>query len=325
MALLVTGGAGFIGSHLVERLLGAESLIGSPGTEIVVVDNFDPYYSPAVKERNLASVLGHPRFFLYRTDILDVDGLSEVFGKHRIDKVVHLAALAGVRPSVKAPARYVDVDVRGTVSLLELSVKHQVGQFIFGSSSSVYGPETPTPFREDSPGTWPASPYAAAKLSGELYCRTYHHLYGLPVTVLRFFTVYGPRQRPDLAIHKFVRAMSEGQAIPIYGSLEAGRDYTYIDDIIDGIIASLTNPFPFEVINLGRNNPVRLGDLVSTIEAAMKAAMESQARLEYLPPQPGDLQMTWADISKARRLLGYQPKVSLDEGIRKFIDWFRSG
>ena len=309
--ILVTGGAGFIGSHLVERLL-------QEGYEVLCLDNFNDYYDPKLKERNISAALKQPNFTLVRGDILDEGLLQDIFEKYRIEKIVHLAALAGVRPSLVAPMRYVEVDIKGTVNLLEAAREHAVKQFIFGSSSSVYGINKKVPFSEEDPTELQASPYATAKKAGELYCRTYHHLYRIPTTILRFFTVYGPRQRPDMAIHKFTRLMLAGKPVPMFGDGSSARDYTYIDDCIDGIMAALEKPFDFEIFNLGNSSAVQLRELIELI--GRKLGVEPQ--IERLPEQPGDVPVTYADISKARALLGYNPKVTLEEGIERFIKWY---
>ncbi len=309
--ILVTGGAGFIGSHLCERLL-------ERGEEVLCLDNFSDYYDPALKEENLRGLLGDERFHLVRGDILDRALLEDLFRRYRVRRVVHLAAIAGVRASLEDPVRYVRVDVEGTVNLLEVA-KGRVEQFIFGSSSSVYGSRAHGPFREDDLADAPLSPYATAKRAGELYCRTYQMLYGAPVTVLRFFTVYGPRQRPDMAIRKFASLMLRGEPLPIYGDGSSLRDYTYIDDCVEGIMAALERPFPFEVFNLGSGRTVPLMRVVELLAEALGI----EPRIEHLPEQPGDVPVTFADISKARDLLGYRPRTSLEEGIRRFVQWLR--
>lgn len=248
MAILVTGGAGFIGSHLVERLLSA-------GEQVVVIDNFNDFYPPAYKKENISGVLGNPHLALYETDIGNTASCREIFEKHGIEKIVHLAAYAGVRPSIERPLLYEEVNGRGTLNLLELSRIYKVKQFIFGSSSSVYGNNKKIPFSEDDPVNEPISPYAATKRAGELYCYNYHHLYKVPVTCLRFFTVYGPRQRPDLAIRKFTELIDHDQQIPMYGDGTTQRDYTFVSDIIDGVVAAVNRQFDFEIINLGNSAP----------------------------------------------------------------------
>jgi UDP-glucuronate 4-epimerase len=319
-AILVTGGAGFIGSHLCERLV-------SHGHKIICLDNFNDYYDPSLKERNISSIIDHPNFSLVRGDILDSQLLGELFprlarwgnGARSLPVVVHLAALAGVRPSLSSPIAYVDVDVKGTVNLLESAHLHDVQQFIYASSSSVYGVGIPTPYREDQFLEKQTSPYSTAKMCGELYCSTYHHLYSIPITIFRFFTVYGPRQRPEMAFHKFADLLNLGEMVPIYGDGTSARDYTYIDDIIDGIVAAIETPFSYEVINLGSDRPVRLLDMVQAIGEAMGIT----PKLQHLPQQLGEMPITWANISKAKKLLGYSPKVSLKDGLTRFVTWYR--
>lgn len=324
--ILVTGGAGFIGSHLCDRLL-------DDGYKVVCLDNFNDFYDPAIKERNIFQASKHANFTLIRGDILDTELLDQVFSGELEEAsdsrlstpdsrplvVVHLAASAGVRPSLVSPAQYVDVDIKGTVNLLEVAKEHNVDQFIFGSSSSVYGARQDGPFSEDDPTDAQVSPYATAKKAGELYCRTYANLYGIPTTVLRFFTVYGPRQRPEMAIHKFVRLMEQGGPIPMYGDGSSARDYTYIDDIVDGIMEAVKHPFGFEIFNLGNSITIKLKDLIELIGQEL----DVHPRIEQQPDQPGDVLITYADISKARSLLGYNPKVPLEEGIKRFIRWVR--
>ena len=309
--ILVTGGAGFIGSHLCDRLL-------AQGYRVLCLDNFNDFYDPALKEQNIAQASEHPSFTLIRGDILDQGLLEKIFSEHRPEKVVHLAAMAGVRASIASPTRYVDVDIKGTVNLLEMAKEYGVKQFIFGSSSSVYGLNGKIPFSEEDPTELQASPYATAKKAGELYCRTYHHLYGFPVTILRFFTVYGPRQRPDMAIRKFTELMMEGKPIPMFGEGTSVRDYTYIDDCIDGVMAAIERPLDFEIFNLGSSTTVKLKELIELIAKKLKV----NPKVEQLPGHPGDVPITWADISKARALLGYNPKVSLEEGIERFVRWY---
>jgi UDP-glucuronate 4-epimerase len=309
--ILVTGGAGFIGSHLVDRLL-------DRGETVTCLDDFNDFYSPAIKRGNIASHLKCSRYRLVEGDIRDERLVDQLFSGPPIKKIVHLAARAGVRPSLDRPLLYEDVNVRATMQLLEAARKHNVGQFVFASSSSVYGGNTKTPFAEDDSISRTVSPYAATKYAGELMCYTYHHLYGIPTTCLRFFTVYGPRQRPEMAIHKFTRLIHEGKPIPFFGDGDTARDYTYIDDIIQGVLAAIDKPFPFEVFNLGESYPVPLSELVRHIEeiAGRKASVDR------MPNQPGDVEITYADISKARRLLGYAPRAPIREGIEKFIRWF---
>jgi UDP-glucuronate 4-epimerase len=313
--LLVTGGAGFIGSHLVDRLLAADP------ARLVVIDNFNDFYDPQLKRANVAAHLPHPAYRLVETDISDYAALKGVFAEENFDAIIHLAARAGVRPSVAEPRAYQETNIAGTLNLLELAQRNGIGRFIFGSSSSVYGPTAEPPFREDAPLS-PISPYAATKAAGELLAHTYSHLYGLRVVCLRFFTVYGARQRPDLAIHKFARLIAAHRPIPVYGDGSSERDFTYIDDILSGIEAALRyDASPFEIINLGESQTITLTRLIALLEEALG----QRAIIERHPPQPGDMPRTHADISKARRLLGYHPTTPIEMGIQKFVEWFKAG
>jgi UDP-glucuronate 4-epimerase len=308
---LVTGAAGFIGSHLCERLL-------NDGWGVVGVDNFDEFYDPHIKHRNIAECLKNNSFRLVEADIRDLAAMDKVVGEG-IEFIVHLAAKAGVRPSIAEPLQYTDVNINGTVVLLELAKKYGIGKLIFGSSSSVYGNNEKVPFSEDDNVDYPISPYAATKKACELLCHTYHHLCGLSVTCLRFFTVYGPRQRPDLAIHKFARLIERGRPIPVYGDGSMMRDFTYIDDIIDGTVAAIDRCKGFNIYNLGESRPIRVNDLIAELENALG----KKALKEFVPPQPGDVERTYADITKAARELGYHPATSIQAGLQKFAAWLR--
>ena len=311
---LITGGAGFIGSHLVDRLL-------QSGVErITVVDDFNDFYDPSIKRNNIVEHLKDQRYQIIEADIRDRAALDRVFSNDKFDCVVHLAARAGVRPSLSEPQLYSETNINGTLNLLELARHHGIKQFVFGSSSSVYGINAKVPFSEDDPIRQPISPYAATKGAGELLCHTYSHLYGLRCICLRFFTVYGPRQRPDLAIHKFAKLISQGKPIPVFGDGTTRRDYTYIDDIIDGVVAAIHyDKSNYEVINLGESRTVELRELISLLEKEL----DTHAQIDRLPPQPGDVPQTFADVSKARVLLGYDPKTQIEEGLRRFVEWFR--
>ncbi|MCB0542298.1 MAG: SDR family NAD(P)-dependent oxidoreductase [Saprospiraceae bacterium] len=312
MTILVTGGAGFIGSHLCEHLLGK-------GIEVVCIDNFDRFYDPAVKEQNISGLEENARFHLYRGDIRDESVLKSIFRQHQVDSVVHLAAKAGVRPSIQHPAEYMDVNITGTVRLLEAMRQAGVGRLIFGSSSSIYGNQSKVPFSENDDVSEPISPYAASKRSGELIAYTYHHLYGMEVSCLRFFTVYGPRQRPDLAIHKFTQLALSGRAIPLYGDGLTRRDYTYVDDIVQGIARLIDHPVPgFDIFNLGNGHPITLLDMVQALESALGKKLE----IAMSDKQPGDVEQTFADISKARSAFGYTPRIDFNEGVRRFVEWY---
>jgi UDP-glucuronate 4-epimerase len=311
MAILVTGGAGFIGSHLVERLL-------STGKKVVILDDFNDFYDPAIKWKNIASVIAHVP--VHRVDLRDAAGVRNLFHREKFETIVHLAARAGVRPSIAYPQLYYDTNVAGTLHLLEAARMTGVGRFVFASSSSVYGICESSPFSEDFHLTQTISPYAATKIAGEFLCSTYAHLYDLRVVALRYFTVYGARQRPDLAIHQFTRRIDAGLAIDQFGDGTTRRDYTYIDDIIDGTIAALKYDGPlFEIFNLGESETIQLKDLIAAIERALG----KQAKINQLPEQPGDVPLTCADISKARKLLGYNPKTPLAVGLPRFVEWFR--
>jgi UDP-glucuronate 4-epimerase len=313
--VLITGGAGFIGSNLVDRLL------QEGNWAITVVDDFNNFYSPDIKRRNVERHIQQPNYSLLEADIRDSEALARVFADSNFDVIVHLAARAGVRPSLSEPKLYVETNINGTLNLLELAREHGVKQFVFGSSSSVYGVNEKVPFAEDDPIFNPISPYAATKAAGELICHTYSHLYQIRCVCLRFFTVYGARQRPDLAIHKFSRMITEGKAIPVFGDGTTRRDYTYVDDIIQGVRASMDySESIYEVINLGESQTVELRELIALIENALgkKAVIDRQ------PMQPGDVPTTFADISKARRLLGYDPTTKIVDGIPKFVDWFKT-
>jgi UDP-glucuronate 4-epimerase len=311
--ILVTGGAGFIGSHLVDRLL-------SDGAKVVALDNFDAFYDPEVKERNVASALGRPGFELVRGDIRDRAAVEAAFRAGPIAAVVHLAARAGVRPSIEQPELYVSVNLDGTARLLEAARSHGVPTFVFGSSSSVYGNNPKVPFAEDDPVDHPISPYAATKRGGELLAHAYHHLFGMNVACLRFFTVYGPRQRPDLAIHKFASLMAEGRPVPVFGDGTNGRDYTYVDDIVEGIVRATARIRGFRIWNLGGSSPLPLNDLVARLGAGLGVTPE----LERLPRQPGDVDRTWADIARAAEDLGWTPRTGFDSGLERFLTWFRN-
>ena len=313
--VLVTGGAGFIGSHLVDRLLGTNV------EQITVVDDFNNFYAPEIKHENIREHLKDPRYKLAEADIRDRAAIERVFNQTRFDCLVHLAARAGVRPSLKEPQLYAETNINGTLNLLELARHHGIRQFVFGSSSSVYGINAKVPFSEDDPIRQPISPYAATKAAGELLCHTYSHLYGLRCICLRFFTVYGTRQRPDLAIHKFAKLISEGKPIPFFGDGTSRRDYTYIDDIIDGVVAAIDyDQSPYEVINLGESRTVELIELIALLEKELG----TKATIDRQPPQPGDVPQTFADITKARALLGYNPQTQIEAGLHRFVEWFRS-
>jgi UDP-glucuronate 4-epimerase len=315
-SILITGGAGFIGSHLVDRLL------NEGDWRITVVDDFNDFYSPAIKRDNIREHLTHNNYKLVEADIRDGAALEKAFGDTTMDCVVHLAARAGVRPSLTEPQLYVETNINGTMNLLELARKRGVKQFVFGSSSSVYGVNEKVPFAEDDPIFNPISPYAATKAAGELICHTYSHLYDMRLVCLRFFTVYGARQRPDLAIHKFARLISEGKPIPVFGDGTTRRDYTYIDDIISGVRAAIDyDKSNYEVINLGESRTVELRELITLIEAELG----TRAEIDRQPLQPGDVPQTFADISKAKRLLNYNPQTQIETGIKRFIEWFEAG
>jgi UDP-glucuronate 4-epimerase len=312
MNILVTGGAGFIGSHLVERLLDLEHMVS-------VIDNFDPFYDPEIKEKNLIKASDYKNFKLFRADIVDNDAIDNVFSQNQFDLVTHLAAKAGVRPSIADPVGYYNTNVEGTLNLLEQCKKHKITKFIFASSSSVYGNNEKVPFAETDIVDYPISPYSATKKAGELLCHNYHHLYDIDVFALRFFTVYGARQRPDLAIHKFFKLIQQGKPIPIYGDGSTSRDYTYIDDILDGILMSIERVKGYEIINLGESKTIQLKDLIRSIEKTVG----KEVRKDNLPMQPGDVLRTYADISKARRLLDYNPTTELETGLQRFYEWLQ--
>lgn len=310
--ILVTGGSGFIGSHLCEKLVDL-------GVETVNLDNFHDNYDPMLKERNISSLLDNPLYHLYRGDIRDNRILDRIFTTYPIGVIIHLAALAGVRQSLAQPRDYVAVDVEGTVNLLEYAVKYQIRRFLFGSSSSVYG-DNPVPFKESDRLERPLSPYAAAKIAGEMFCRTYHHLYGLSVGCLRFFTVYGPRQRPEMAIHYFTKLIDQDLEVPLFGEGNSARDYTYVDDIVRGILGALETEYSLEVFNLGNSKTTTLLELVKLIGDTLG----KEPRIKKLPVQMGDVPRTWADLSKSRKIIGYQPQIDIAEGIKRFIAWYQS-
>ena len=327
--VLVTGGAGFIGSHLCQRLL-------FNGHLVTCLDSLDPYYPPQAKLANVAPILGNPDFRFVQGDILDeslVDALlsgrdpdggtgarardADCF-RTPPDTVVHLAALAGVRPSTERPLHYMRVNVEGTASLLDRARRTGVSHFVFASSSAVYDPKINAPARESDPLS-PRSVYGASKAAGEVVGRAFSHLHGLPVTALRFFTVYGPRQNPHMAIHKFARLMARGEPVPVYGDGTSARDYTYVDDVVEGVVRALAHPNAFQTFNLGNTRPVKLADLVEKLAAALGIT----PTIEHYPNQPADVPVTWADISEAERTLGYRPGIDLEEGLERFVAWFR--
>jgi UDP-glucuronate 4-epimerase len=313
---LVTGGAGFIGSHLIDRLL-------SLGHQVINIDNFNDFYDKKIKERN---ILNHQKYknayTLKRVDLTSAKSLSTSLSDFTIDGIIHLAARAGVRPSIENPSQYVLDNIVGTQNILDFAKEHKIKHLVLASSSSVYGNNKKTPFSESDPVDHPISPYASTKKANELQAHAYHHLFDMNIIMLRFFTVYGPRQRPDLAIHKFMHLIQQGKPIPFFGDGSTARDYTYIDDIVDGILSSLryveTHNNVYEVINLGNHHPIKLKEMVQTIENVLNL----KATYKRLPMQDGDVELTYADIIKAKKLLGYEPKVTFKEGIQKFKEWF---
>lgn len=314
MNFLVTGGAGFIGSHVCERLLHS-------GHAVWVLDDLNGFYDPQIKQRNIREMqaLAKP-FEFVQGDLTDAATVNELIGGVKFDQIIHLAARAGVRPSLEEPALYQRVNVEGTVNILEAARKSGCKKVTIASSSSVYGVNAKTPFSESDPIFSAISPYAASKLACEALGHVYHHIYGLDIIMLRFFTVYGPRQRPDLAIHKFAKLISAGKPIPVFGDGSTARDYTYIDDIVDGIAACTRHEFGYEIFNLGESQTVKLSRLIELLETHLGR----KAVIDRKPPQPGDVPITYADVSKARAKLGYQPKVKIEAGIPKFVEWFRS-
>jgi UDP-glucuronate 4-epimerase len=311
MRVLVTGGAGFIAYHLSSALI-------KKGWQVSLLDNFNDFYDPELKRKNVQDLKALGCGPVYAVDILDREGLRKVFEIARPEIIVHLAAWAGVRPSLEKPELYSSVNITGTVNMLELAKEFSTGCFIFGSSSSVYGGSTKVPFTEDDPVDKPVSPYAATKRAGELLCHTFAYNYSMHITCLRFFTVYGPRQRPEMAIHKFARLICEGKEIPIFGDGDSRRDYTYVEDIVSGILTAIEKNPSFEIFNLGESQTISLLELVEHIEKSLGI----KAKPRFLPNQPGDMSITYADISRARRLLGYDPKRPFREGIQLFSDWF---
>jgi UDP-glucuronate 4-epimerase len=310
--VLVTGAAGFIGSTLVDRLLGE-------GRFVVGLDTFDPFYPEEQKRANLAAALASQRFQLVEADIRDADALERVFSAGRFDAVVHLAALAGVRPSLEAPARYADVNVHGTAAVLEAAASHGPRRIVFASSSSVYGERSDGPFRETDPVERPVSPYAATKRAAELVAHTFHHARGLSVTCARIFTAYGPRQRPDLAIRKFADRMRAGREIPVFGDGSSLRDFTYVDDLVDGLVRAVDRDLGFAILNFAAGRKISVLEMVEALERELGV----RARIDHQPPQVGDVPRTWGDIAAAREALGYAPAVTFEEGIRRFAAWLQ--
>lgn len=317
MKYFITGGAGFIGSTLSEKLL-------QDGIKIVSIDNFCNFYDPKLKENNIADITENDNYKIYKGDIRDRKILERIFNENKFDCVIHLAAMAGVRPSIENPCLYQEVNCLGTQNILEEMKKHNIKKLIMASSSSVYGNCKKVPFKENMIVDFAISPYAATKKANEVMTYTYHKLYNMNVIMLRFFTVYGPKQRPDLAINKFTTLILNNEAIPMFGDGTTSRDYTYIDDIVDGIIKSINyvekNENVYEIINLGNSNPISLKEMITTIGQVLNI----EPTIKQLPMQPGDVDRTYADITKARKLLGYEPQTSFEEGIRRFIEWYRN-
>lgn len=323
--ILVTGGAGFIGSHLCEKLL-------ETGYRVVNIDNINDFYAPEIKRGNLAEIeefivdrgINRYRYTFLEGDIRDLGFLKDAFERFKVDSIVHLAAYAGVRPSIQNPGLYMDVNINGTVNLLECAKEYKIRKFVFASSSSVYGNNSKVPFSETDSVDNPISPYAASKKAGELMCHTYHHLYGMNIACLRFFTVFGPRQRPDLAIHKFTRLLFEGKDIPFYGDGTTERDYTFITDILDGLVKAIgwvdNEQHRYGIFNLGESNTISLTRMVKALETASGI----KAKLNMLPMQPGDVQRTNADITRSKSILGYNPTVKFEDGISDFMDWYKT-
>lgn len=315
MAILVTGGAGFIGSHTIRALL-------SRGESVICVDNFNDFYNPEIKEKNIRGFLNNKNFKLCRADICDFNKLKKVFLENEIDLIIHLAARAGVRPSIQNPILYSKVNIDGTLNLLELAREFKISNFIFASSSSVYGNNKKVPFSEKDNVDNPISPYAATKKAGELICYTYHKLYKISIVCLRFFTVYGPSGRPDMAPYKFTKLIFEGKEVPMYGDGSSCRDYTYINDIVSGIVSSIGYVKAhkcYEIFNLGNSQTVKLRQLIAVIEKLL----DKKAKIKRLPSQPGDVEKTYADISKAKKFLGWSPKTKIEEGMEKFVEWYK--
>ena len=314
---LITGGAGFIGSHLADNLL-------KEGYKVIVIDNFCDFYSPDLKERNVKENLNNPNYLLYRIDIRDCLAVNSVFESNKIDCVIHLAAMAGVRPSIENPTLYQEVNCLGTQNILECMKKHGVNKLVMASSSSVYGNCKEVPFKETFVVDYAISPYAATKKANEVMTHVYHALDNMNVIMLRFFTVFGPRQRPDLAINKFTRLMLAGEEIPMFGDGSTSRDYTYVEDIVDGIKKSIKyveeNNNVYEIINLGNSSPISLKNMINTIGEVL----EVKPKIKELPMQPGDVERTYADITKAKTLLEYNPKTTFKEGIEKFVKWYKN-
>jgi len=313
MRVLVTGGAGFIGSSVTDRLL-------ERGDDVICLDNFDDFYRPDIKRQNIESALRDPGFKLIEGDIRNISLLKEVFDAERIDMIFHPAARAGVRPSIMDPLLYEDVNIKGTMNLLEMAKKHMVKGFIFASSSSVYGANRKVPFSETDNVDNPVSPYAATKKACELICYTYHHLYNMNITCLRFFTVYGPRQRPEMAIHKFTRLIDQGKPVPMFGDGSSKRDYTYIDDIVDGVLKAIDYNAGYEIFNLGESQTTELRELIALIEKNLG----KKAAIEQHPDQPGDVPITYADITKSVDVLGYAPSTKVGEGVARFVEWYKA-
>ena len=312
MVILVTGGAGFIGSHLCGRLL-------REGHRVVCLDNFDDFYNPEIKRRNIQEVIGEEQFELIEGDIRDTQLIARIFRGQAFDVVVHLAARAGVRPSIDYPKLYEEVNVQGTINLLESCREFGIKSFVFASSSSVYGGNSKVPFSEEDRVETPISPYGTTKRAGELFCYSYHHLFNINITCLRYFTVYGPRQRPEMAIHRFTRLIDGSEMVPMYGDGQSMRDYTYIDDIIDGTLEAISRNKGYEIYNLGESCTIRLIDLIRMLEETLG----KKAIIEGWPEQRGDMPITYANIEKARKKLGYTPRVSMEEGIGRFVEWYR--
>lgn len=308
----MTGAAGFIGSHLCDRLL-------AEGRFVVGLDCFDPFYPASLKRSNLSNALDSERFELVEADIRDADAMRQLFSRGNFEGVVHLAALAGVRPSLERPAQYAEVNVGGSTVVFEAAAQHGLPRVVFASSSSVYGEREDGPFREDDPVNRPISPYAATKRAGELVAHTFHHAHGLPVVCARIFTAYGPRQRPDLAIRKFAEAMRAGEALSVYGDGSSLRDFTFVSDLVDGLVAALDSDLEFSILNFGAGRRISVLEVVKTLERELGIA----AKVRHQPSQTGDVRRTWADITAAREALGYAPRVSFEEGVARFVSWLR--